>query len=237
MPSPLAGGVWHPRSVPPEGGAPFVLGGANRASQPSLTIMTPRILSLGAGPARTNLAGWVDQNSSSFPCFGKYNLNLTQLPCGHDPLAHHDRSHRPESAGARGDRGYLATASRCWHCVSNRPLRTSSFHYGNCRSRGTGADAEGKRLRQYRAATVDALYGATLAIEVNFLVSPVLQFCVLDRSLARIATGEDSHFAQLMIVVPLNAPLAGVHPIFKDNGWLSHGLLPLFISFVDFREA
>ena len=29
-------------------------------------MMTPRILSLGAGPARTNLAGWVDQNSPGF---------------------------------------------------------------------------------------------------------------------------------------------------------------------------
>ena len=63
------------------------------------------------------------------------------------------------------------------------------------------------------------IYGATLAIEANFLVFAVLQFCVLDRSLARIATGEDRHLAQLMIVVPLNAPLARVHPIFEDHGW------------------
>ena len=39
---------------------------------------------------------------------------------------------RLKSAGARGDRGYLATASRRWHCVSNRQPWTSSFHYGAC---------------------------------------------------------------------------------------------------------
>src|SRR6185312_9157809 len=69
-------------SVPPEGGAPFVLGGANRASQPSLTMMTPRILSLGAGPARTNLAGWVDQNSPGFPCCRGTILTLPSYLAG-----------------------------------------------------------------------------------------------------------------------------------------------------------
>jgi hypothetical protein len=37
-------------------------------------------------------------------------------------------------------------------------------------------------------------------------------------SFARIATSEDRHLAQSMIVVPLDAPLARVHPIFKDHG-------------------
>jgi hypothetical protein len=66
MPALWPGCLASQGSVPPEGGAPFVLGGANQASQPPLNMMTSRIRSLGAGPARTNLAGWVDQNSPAF---------------------------------------------------------------------------------------------------------------------------------------------------------------------------
>jgi hypothetical protein len=64
--------------------------------------------------------------------------------------------------------------------------------------------------------------GPTLRVEAKFPVNAVLHLGVCDRAPTRIATGEDRHFAQIMIFVPLDTPLAGVHPILKDNRWLCH---------------
>ena len=57
----------------------------------------------------------------------------------------------------------------------------------------------------------------TLRLEADLPKIPVLLFRVAERPLARVPTGEDRHLAQIVIVIPLHAPLARVHPILKDK--------------------
>jgi hypothetical protein len=99
---------------------------------------------------------------------------------------------------------------------------------------GSGAEAERKRLREYRTPSVSRVVWSTSATKADVVVIPVLQFRVLDGSLAGIATRKYRQLAQLVIVVLLDTPLPWVHPILDDHGWLRHDMRP---SDPSLREA
>ena len=100
---------------------------------------------------RTDLAGWADQTSPGLFVVPKYNLNVSPVSLARDPPTHDFRGYRPENAGAQRRRRYLATASRRWHCVSNRPSRTRSIDHGDCRSGGARMAAARQRCGKHLA--------------------------------------------------------------------------------------
>ena len=76
-----------------------------------------------------------------------------------------------------------------------------------------------KRVRKYRPRLVSRVVWSTSATKADVVVIPVLQFRVLNGSLAGIPARKYRQLAQLVIVVPLDTPLPWVHPILEDHGW------------------
>jgi hypothetical protein len=111
-----------------------------------------------------------------------------------------------------------------------RSLRLRKLRSARCGGEGTRPSVSSRNSN-------DALRGAALTAEADFLIFAVLAFCILDRSLARIPTRGDRHLAQVMIVVPLDPPLARVHPILKDHGWLRHDMRPPILLLLGKRTA
>src|SRR5438067_6046114 len=64
---------------------------------------------------------------------------------------------------------------------------------------GSGAEAERKRLREYRTPSVSRVVWSTSATKADVVVIPVLQFRAVDGSLAGLPPRKTAHSARLGI--------------------------------------
>lgn len=93
--------------------------------------------------------------------------------------------------------------------------------------------AHGKLFRfsspmRWNDASYDGCLAASLEIgrKSDYLKRLVLTVGISDRPLLRVRAGEDRYLAAAFLVQPLDAPIAGLHPILEDLRRLRRYSLP-----------